>query len=306
MTDKAKVYTYSEIFKSIQGEGEHTGKLTAWLRLFGCNAECQGFSQKNPRDPSTWVREVDDLDLTKFTRMEDIPVLKYGCDSGYSWSKKYRHLAHKGTAKDMYDKLVALLANERNPNGRFIHPNGQDFHLALTGGEPMMSQSAIVDLFDVMFNNDNYPINVTVETNGTQKIRDPLNDLIGEIHRYLGSGDTGFKWFWSVSPKLGTSGEAFDKMIKPDVVAEYSHISDYGQLKYVVDGTAETWEEVERATALYRQAGVQWPVWIMPVGASSEQQRDDQIGQIADEAIERGYNVAARVHCYLWNNPVGK
>ena len=45
---------YSEIFKSIQGEGHYTGVPTTWLRFFGCNLECNGFGQDDPTDPSTY------------------------------------------------------------------------------------------------------------------------------------------------------------------------------------------------------------------------------------------------------------
>ena len=34
---KNNVYAYSEIFDSIQGEGEYTGYPTAWLRFYLCN-----------------------------------------------------------------------------------------------------------------------------------------------------------------------------------------------------------------------------------------------------------------------------
>jgi len=39
------VYAYSEIFDSIQGEGEYTGYPTAWLRFYLCNLQCNGFSK---------------------------------------------------------------------------------------------------------------------------------------------------------------------------------------------------------------------------------------------------------------------
>jgi hypothetical protein len=49
----------------------------------------------------------------------------------------------------------------------------------------------------------------------------------------------------------------------------------------------------------------------MPVGGTLEGQEGKieghiGAGQIADEAIKRGFNVAARVHNYLWSNVVGK
>jgi uncharacterized NAD-dependent epimerase/dehydratase family protein len=62
---------------------------------------------------------------------------------------------------------------------------------------------------------------------------------------------------------------------------------------------------VEEFTATFREAGIQWPVWIMPVGATAEGQNKIQ-ATVAEEAVRRGYNVAARVHCFVFNNIIGK
>jgi hypothetical protein len=74
------------------------------------------------------------------------------------------------------------------------------------------------------------------------------------------------------------------------VVATYSDLSPHGQHKFVADGDERTWEEVEKATTLYRSAGVEFPVYIMPVGGLVEHQ-EFVAGNIADQAIARGYCV---------------
>ena len=68
--------------------------------------------------------------------------------------------------------------------------------------------------------------------------------------------------------------------------------------------TEEQWDEVDYVVAKMRDAGVSYPVWIMPVGATEEDQRETA-GAVADLAIQRGINVSARVHCYLWGNTIG-
>ena len=107
-----------------------------------------------------------------------------------------------------------------------------------------------------------------------------------------------------MSPKLSISGEAWQKAIKPGIVAEYAQLSDVGQLKFVVDGSERCWDEVETATTAYRSEGVSWDVWIMPVGASMEQQQDHQ-ERICMEAVERGYNFSPRVHNWIFRNRTG-
>ena len=65
---------YSEIFRSIQGEGVYTGVPTVWLRMFGCNLECNGFGQKDPTDPSTYVLPYQEIDLKDISVPEQLPV----------------------------------------------------------------------------------------------------------------------------------------------------------------------------------------------------------------------------------------
>ena len=57
-------YLYSEIFDSVQGEGEYTGYPTAWLRFFLCNLQCNGFGQEDPTDPSTYQLPYEEIDIT--------------------------------------------------------------------------------------------------------------------------------------------------------------------------------------------------------------------------------------------------
>ena len=45
---------YSEIFKSVQGEGRFVGVPSVFFRTFGCNFHCHGFGQ--PRDKSKWLK----------------------------------------------------------------------------------------------------------------------------------------------------------------------------------------------------------------------------------------------------------
>lgn len=288
-----KKYRYSEIFgQTFQGEGAYTGRPTVWLRVWGCNFECRGFGQDKPEDPSTYDLDFLKIDPSEYKTMEELPVFHRGCDSSYSWAKKFSHLAHQNTAAEICEKIEAVL-----PGGRFLHPvSKQHHHMAFTGGEPMMSQTAIVDVMERFKERMNVPKFVTIETNGTQKPRPAFENLFANHEGEL---------FWSVSPKLYVSGEMWDNAIKPEVLAHYQAISPKGQLKYVCNGTERNWDEVKRATDLYREAGIDWDVWIMPVGADREMQESHQ-ARIAEQAVERGYSVSARVHTWVFGNVIGK
>lgn len=290
-------FRYSEIFgHTIQGEGQYTGRPTVWVRFWGCNFNCNGFGQKNPCQPDTWELPYKDIDPTAYKSMEELPVFPQGCDSSYSWAKKFEHLAHKETASQICDRLEALLTG-----GTFRHPESKQWtHLAFTGGEPMMSQTAMVEILDEFERRGNPPKFITVETNGTQPVRDIFKDKIVEYREKHGT-----EFFFSVSPKLFLSGETWEKAIRPDILKMYRDVSPSGQLKYVCDGSDRAWGEVSRATFLFREVGVDWDVWIMPVGATREEQEDIQ-AQVAEGAVDRGYSVAPRVHCWIFGNVVGK
>ena len=303
-----KKHTYSEIFYSIQGEGHYTGVPTAWLRFFMCNLQCNGFGQKDPTDESTYELPYKDFDAKSVTSIEEMPVWKFGCDSSYSWAAKFKHLQHKKTAAEICDEIQNALKNEFNPEGLSQHPHSnQEQHMCFTGGEPLMphAQAAVIDVLREFKARDNQPMFITFETNGTQ-------ELTNEFIEFM---NTEYSWtevFFSVSPKLFTvSGEKADKAIKPEVVWLYHRIANsYGQIKLVVGGEERQWAEMDKMLEQFREVGINWPVWVMPVGATEEGQAGEygshaSAGKVAEMAYKRGYNVSSRVHVYLWGNLIG-
>lgn len=301
---------YSEIFFSAQGEGRYIGIPSVWLRFFLCNLSCRGFGQPDPADPTTYLPVGNELDLTDITDINDLPIFAQGCDSAYSVAKRYKHLIQSVSVTEAADRLLTLL-----PGGEFKHPRtGQWNHMVFTGGEPMLpkSQEGMVSLLEE-FEQRKKPVRyITVETNGTKMPTLKLESFLSRFYTtdeyggYLPDDLGAPEWFWSVSPKLrSTSGELPDKAIKPDVVARYAENSHHGQLKYVVNGTEASWREVEENTRRFREAGCDFPVWIMAIGGTFEGLKRTE-AQIADEAIQRGYNYTSRVHVHIYGNALGK
>lgn len=294
---------YSEIFHSIQGEGTYTGHPTAWVRFFLCNLNCDGFGQREPTKPETYVLPYKDIDVSAYKQLEDLPVFEYGCDSSYSWSARFKHLQHVATPSQICDRIEDAMRHKYNPDGRF---DVGEQHLCFTGGEPLLkpTQKAIIEICREFAHRGNVPSSITFETNGTQELSDAFVDFwLGESSSTI-LADTDL--FFSVSPKLySVSGERSNKAIRPKAVAGYYRLSTEGQLKFVCNGTDEAWQELENVIALFHDAGVNWPVWIMPVGATIESQSTPTTAEIAKEAFKRGYRVAARVHTYLWGNAIG-
>jgi 7-carboxy-7-deazaguanine synthase len=287
-----KKYYYSEIFYSIQGEGHYTGIPTAWIRFFLCNLQCNGFGQLNPTNPDTYELPFEEFDVSTVTRVEDLPVWNKGCDSSYTWAKKYKHLMGQATASELADKVIDILKNDSNPTGSFLHPvSRQQQHLCITGGEPLMpqSQKAFIEVYKELVKRNNIPESITFETNGTQKLTDEFKELVRTIDTEI---------FFSIA------GEKREKAIRPDIVKEYRELSLQGQLKFVLGNKDEQWNEMEEVLKLFRSTGIDYPVWIMPVGAREEEQ-SATAGEVAKRAFQRGYNVAARVHVHLFGNAIG-
>jgi 7-carboxy-7-deazaguanine synthase len=300
-----KKYLYSEIFDSIQGEGQYTGVPTAWLRFFLCNLQCDGFGQDHPTKPDTWELPYQLIDLTelnddgelKYQKMTDLPVWEKGCDSSYSWSKKFKKLQQIDDPETIADKVRESFKNKWNA-GMWLNR-----HMCFTGGEPLMKtgQQCSMDMMKYWIDQRDYPRNVTYETNGTKEIETrEFIDFWQEYRDVWGS-----ELFISCSPKLwNVSGEESKRAIRPDIVTTYQEFCHSGQLKFVVNGTKECWDELEEVVEQFRFHGVNWPVWIMPVGATVEGQ-DLVAADVATEAFKRGFNVSARVHAYIWGNVIG-
>lgn len=286
-----------------------------WFRFFGCNLQCSGFGQKDPTDPSTYDLPYKDFDVSSIDHIEALPVWTRGCDSSYSWSSKFKHLNYQDTARDIAVKVTELLKSDDNPLGTFYHDTAQmDTHMCFTGGEPLLpanqrSTIAIMNEFDkmpggimqgcIIRRSSNMPRYMTFETNGTQK-------LTPEMITFLKTYSNSLRVIFSVSPKLFTvSGETHKKAIRPEVVRSYmTNVSCKGQLKFVLGNDDEQWEELDIVVRMFRAAGVDWPIYIMPVGATEEAQQDIA-AQVSDRALSRGYHVSARVHTYIYGNKLG-
>lgn len=294
---------YSEIFYSFQGEAELAGKPAVWLRFFGCNLECNGFGQDNPADESSWELPFKDADLTNIKLVEELPVFSKGCDSSYSWSNRYKHLCPSETVQEVCDKIEESL-----PDGLFVsneghRPGRTDTMLCFTGGEPMLRQRHMQAIINEFIERGNIPRTVTVETNATKPITSEFAQWIDEV-----TNEHDIHWHWAMSPKLlHTAGEK-DAVI-PEVILGYADIcpNTTSILKFVCNGTDASWNEIENALEdiadTFGPETLVPDTWIMPVGATKEQQ--ENISGIAVEAMRRGFYVATRNHAYVFGNQIG-
>jgi len=279
----------SELFYSAQGEGRFIGVPSVFLRTFGCNFTCAGFGCK-PGEKSTEADEVA-KSVHLYKTFEELPLVNTGCDSYASWHPDFKELSPTYEIDELVDKMLDLI-----PDRRWTNRTGNDTHLVITGGEPLLGWQRIYqDLFE---HDDMRGIkNVTFETNGTQQLQPKF---AAYLNKWLAGHN---ELTFSVSPKLSASGEAWAEAIKPEIIATYQN---YGTvyLKFVIDSEVH-FEEVDRAVAEYRAAGFEGVVYVMPQGGVVAPYAENRVN-VADWALARGYYYTPRLHVDLWGNGWGK
>ena len=282
---------YTEAFYSVQGEGRFMGVPSVFLRMFGCNFTCPKFGIARASD-ATAEPEISAIinDIGKYNSIKELPLVTVGCDSYAAWHPSFKHLQTDTDVEGLVDALLEL-----TPTGSWTLENGQDIHLVITGGEPLLGwQRAYAELLDHPRMKDLQ--NVTFETNTTQA-------LSGDFESYLNDNERLHTTF-SCSPKLSVSGHVSSDAIKPDIAYQYSNINNsHLYFKFVVADSVDV-VEVDEAVEVYRKAGVNAPVYIMPVGGTSDSYFNN--GKVvADLALQKGYRYSARLHVDIFGNSWG-
>ena len=284
----------SEIFYSLQGEGRFVGVPSVFLRTYGCNFTCSGFGCK-PGEKSTGADDVAEV-VHMYNNFLDLPLVETGCDSYASWHPAFKHLSPTFTTEELVNKMLAL-----TPNGHWRQNNGNDVHLVITGGEPLLGwQRAYSELLSHPRMADIR--NITFETNGTQPLHDDFKKFLNEWTDHE-DGAIGRQVTFSVSAKLSASGEKWEDAICPEIVNEYQ---SYGTtyLKFVVE-TEEHVNEAIRAVDAFRAGGFNGVVYLMPQGGVVTPYDANKLN-IANICCERGFNYSPRLHVDLWGNGWGK
>ena len=263
------------------------GVPSVFLRTFGCNFKCAGFGMPKGK-LSTEVESIAER-IAEFKDYNSLPLVSTGCDSYASWDPRFKDLSPMLTTDAIADRIMEILP----------YNEWKDEHLVITGGEPLLGwQRAYPDLLD-------HPKmlglkEITFETNGTQKLSEDFKAYLQKWYqnRLMDGGEITF----SVSAKLSCSGESREEAIQPDVVCEYEEVG-YTYLKLVV-ATEEDAEEALETVDIYRAAGFQGPVYLMPVGGVESVYTLNN-RRVAELAMKHGLRYSDRLQVPLFKNEWG-
>jgi organic radical activating enzyme len=277
----------SELFYSLQGEGRFVGVPSVFLRTYGCNFTCSAFGCA-PGEKSAGADEVAKT-VELYKTFTDLPLVETGCDSYASWHPAFKHLSPNMTTEDLVANMLLL-----TPNNQWQQNNGNDVHLVITGGEPLLGwQRAYAELLSHPNMADLK--NITFETNGTQELHTDFKQYLIKWAQEMPGREVTF----SVSAKLSASGELWEDAICPEIVANYQ---TYGHtyLKFVVE-TEDHVNEAVRAVDAFRAGDFKGVVYLMPQGGL-QGSYEQNLRSIADICVERGFNLSPRLHCSIWGN----
>lgn len=191
------------------------------------------------------------------------------CDTPYSWDWTRFNRSEEVTKMQTADIANAIVKMEVD-------------RIVCTGGEPMLQQSIIVDLWKTL------GIAIDVETNGTIA---PSEACIKAVDLFC------------VSPKLSHSGDDYDARIVDGALSIFAELAWEGNafFKFVARTPADL-IEVQNIVNVYHIPHS--AVWVMGEGATIDA-HVASTQAIADAVVEYGWNLSTRLHVLAWETERG-
>lgn len=303
---KDHLFSISEVFSSLEGEGPYTGYPTSYIRFSKCNLKCPGFNNYDHKENKVQKITEDGyaelgFNIDGYEDIKDMPIITRGCDSQYSVNPDFVSFWKELTV----DQLIHEL-KKTTPGNSFVMPSGKSWSVSLTGGEPMLNWKHFDKL---LFHPEMKDIHhYIMETNGTVPVTAAFANTIKEWMDL----DERNTWTWACSPKLSNSGHTFKERIKPKAIlgqqklAQEHPLQSNGYLKFVCSNKEETFKEIQEVLKCLQEEGLskEYNVLIMPEACLKEQQ-DAIAREVAELCMQYGFNFCYRLHNTLWGNTVG-
>ncbi|MBL6445836.1 7-carboxy-7-deazaguanine synthase QueE [Fulvivirga sp. 29W222] len=246
----AKFNKKAEIFYTIQGEGKNIGRPSIFIRTSLCNLHC------------SW------------------------CDTDYTWNWIGTPFKHEKDAEPGYKKyskseyIVQLSVDEIAEELSKINCK----NIVLTGGEPLLQQSELLELMHLLRKNGP-TYRFETETNGTILPSEQFDNLIDQ---------------YNVSPKLKNSNNPLKMREKPEVYKFFSGNAK-AVFKFVVSSSNDL-DEILDLIARYAISPER--VYLMPEGTSTEKLQAKQQWLI-NECKNHHLNYTDRLHIHIYGNKRG-
>lgn len=219
----------------------------------------------------TWQGEGPSLGRRAgFVRLGRCDLACTFCDTPYTWDWTRFDPAvelHRRGADDLVEQLADM----------------QIELVVVSGGEPLLQQRNLVGLLAAVRDRG---WRVEVETAGHHA---PSDELVALVDRF------------NVSPKLESSGNPRDRRYKPDALRA---LRDTGKaaFKFVATGPGDLDEIAAIVDDCAIDAG---EVWVMPEGTDPATVIA-RSRELAEDVLERGWNLTTRLHVLLWGDERGR
>ena len=241
----AKLYDRPEIFHTLQGEGVSMGVPSVFIRSSLCNLHC------------SW------------------------CDTNYTWNWEGSPWEHESDEKFCKQEYIVELEPQEAAQLIAIYPCK---NVILTGGEPLLQQTAWSELIQVLKKQDP-TYRFEVETNGTQLPNEFMDLAIDQ---------------WNISPKLSNSNNDEKLRIKPDTLNYFAN-KENAWFKFVIQNETDL-SEVQKIEEMHQLPKSR--ILLMPEGRTEEVLEKKRLW-LADICRDNGYRFSDRLHIQLWGSKRG-
>ncbi|MFM5922568.1 MAG: 7-carboxy-7-deazaguanine synthase QueE [Novosphingobium sp.] len=212
-----------------------------------------------------------------FVRLSRCNLACSWCDTAYTWRFEGDNRPHRDGLE--FDRKTNQLVLDEAEVAARILALGQD-RLVITGGEPLLQGAALARMVALLDG-----VSVEIETNGTVAPHPALDPLVAQ---------------YTVSPKLGHSGNSADIALIPERLSAWSR-EPKAYFKFVISAPGQVREVLALAAA---HAMPRQRIYLMPEGTDSATLRARE-RWLAPLALENGLRLSDRLHIHLYGDTRG-